>query len=309
MRSGFKETVFTPVLLIAVFLLVAAVNFIPEDALGMNDNPYLAVLVIELATYGVPSLFYCRIRGREFTPRLRLRLFDPSQLLYLLYAAVFLISGGVLIGIFMYSLVPESFASASLTEYAAFAMNQRFFDGLYLVIVFAVFPAITEEFLFRSIVVGEYETKGAVIACVMSAAAFGMFHFSLARFPVYFFSGIVLVCILYTTRSVLASMLVHALNNAAVLLSEKYVLHIADKQNVSLLLLTIILGIAALASGTLMCFEAHSIYKEYAEKNEPSEYANIEKKSRFSRIAETFFTPTFLLLVILFIVAAMAEMT
>ena len=300
---------FTPLLLLVVFLLITAVNFIPEDVLGLNDNPYLAVLIIELATYGVPSLFYCRIRGREFTPRLRLRLFAPSGLLYLLYAAVFLISGGVLVSMFMYTLAPEAFASASLSDYAAFTMNQRFFDSVYLVIVFAIFPAITEEFLFRSIVVGEYEKKGVAIAGVMSAAVFAMFHFSLARFPVYFFSGLVLVTILYTTRSVLASMLVHALNNTVVLLSERYVLHIVEKQNVSLILLTILLGIAALVSGTLMCFEAHSIYRDYADRNEPSDYAVIEKKSRFSRIAETFFTPTFLLLVILFIVAAMADLT
>lgn len=295
-------------LLIVVFAFILAANFLPEDILGLDDNPYLAIVVIELLTYAVPSLFYCRIRGREFTPQLRLRLFAPSQLLYLLHAAVFMLSGVVLVSMLMYNTFPAQFEASAVTEYAAFAMNSRFFDGLYLVIAFAVLPAFTEEFLFRSIVIGEYDRYGAVIASVMSALVFSMSHFSLVRFPVYFFSGLVLSSVFFATRSVIATTVIHALNNALVLLCEKYVLHIVDKQNVSLVLMIIIFGAVALLSAMLMCYEAQGIYHGYAESNLPSDYAvNRGKKSTFTRIIEAFFTPTFLFLVIMFVVAALAE--
>lgn len=308
--KDYKANLFTPVLMIAVFAFILASNFLPEDLLGLDENPYLAVVVIELLTYAVPSLFYCRIRGREFTPKLRLRPFAPSQIVYLLYSTVFLLCGVVLVSIAMYNAFPSAFEASAVTEYAAFAMNQRFFDILYLVLAFAVLPAITEEFLFRGIVIGEYENYGALIASVMSAVMFAMSHFSLVRFPVYLFSGLVLSSVLFATRSVVAATVIHALNNIIVLLCEEYVLHIVDKQNVSLVLLIIILGAVAILSAMLMCYEAQSIYHGYAESNVPSEYAvNVSRsrKSVFTRIIEAFFTPTFLLLVILFVVAAMAK--
>lgn len=307
MDSGFKANLFTPILLIVVFALVLAANFLPEGLLGLNENPYLAVVVIELLTYAVPSLFYCRIRGREFTPKLRLRPFAPSQILYLLYAAVFMLSGIMLVSILMYNAYPTLFEASAVTEYAAFAMNERFFDGVYLVTAFAVLPAMTEEFLFRSIVIGEYERYGALVASVMSAAMFAMSHFSLVRFPVYFFSGLILSSVFFATRSVFATMLIHALNNTVVLLCERYVLHVVDNQNISFMLFIIILGAVALLSAMLMCYEAQGIYHDYAENNVPSAYAGYGKTGVFARIAQAFFTPTFLLLVILFVVAAMTE--
>ena len=305
----FKETMLTPVLLIVVFGLVLCVNYLPDDALGITENPYLAVIVVQLLTYGVPSLFYSRIRGKELTPHLRLRGFPPSSLLYLFHAAVFMICGVLLISMIMYTVFPDAFEASAVTEYAAFAMNERFFDGLYLVMAFAVLPAVTEEFLFRGIIAGEYESRGAGIAIVFSAIVFAMSHFSIVRFPVYFFSGIMLALVLYATRSLLAAMLIHILNNTAVLLCEKYVLHIVDRQNVSLVLFVLIAGVIAVISGMLMCWEAQGIYRSYAEENVESPYAAGSRSNIFGRIADVFFSPTFLVVVILFVVASMAEFT
>ncbi len=301
---------FTPVLVLVVFLAILAARFLSADALGLNENPYLAVVVIQLVTYAVPSVFYYKIRGREFAPKARLRMFKTSHILYLFHATVFLIAGVMLLSILMYTLTPESFATASSADYASFAMNQRFFDGAYLILAFAILPAATEEFLFRGIVIGEYERYGASIAVTASALMFAMSHFSLARFPVYLFSGIVLACATYATRSVAASALMHALNNAAVLLCERYVLNIVDKQNVSMTLLLILLGAAAIVSAMLMCFEASGIYRDMAQANVPSDYVSHPDRRRniFVRIADAFITPTFLLLVILFVVATLTKL-
>ena len=255
---------FTPVLVLVVFLAILAARFLSADTLGLNENPYLAVVVIQLVTYAVPSVFYYKIRGREFAPKVRLRMFRTSHILYLVHATVFLIAGVMLLSILMYTLIPESFATASSSDYASFAMNQRFFDGAYLILAFAILPAATEEFLFRGIVIGEYERYGA-------------------------------------------SVLMHTLNNAAVLLCERYVLNIVDKQNVSMTLLLLLLGLCAILSAMLMCFEASGIYRDMAQSNVPSDYVSHpdRKRSIFVRIADAFLTPTFLLLVILFVVAAL----
>ena len=297
---------FTPVLLMAVYALILCSEFFSEDSLGLNDNPYLAVVVIQLLTYAVPSLFYTKLRGKEFSAQLRVRPFPPGNLLYVFHTTVFLLCGVALLSMAMYTAFPEAFSENSAADYAAFAMNGRFFDGVYLILAFAVLPAVTEEFLFRSIITAEYEKHGAGIAVAASSIMFAMSHFSYARFPVYLFSGIVLALCMYTTRSVFASMIIHTVNNAFVLLSEKYVIHFADKQNVSFVLFLIILGAIAIVSGMLMCYEAQSIYHGYAENNTPSDYAGRRRKNIFREIAEVFFTPTFLIIVIIFIVASMA---
>ena len=306
MQSRFKETIVTPILILVVFALIGAANFLPEEALGIDSNPYLAVVIIQLLTYAVPALFYSRIRGKELTPGLRLRFFKPSQILFLVQSALFLLSGTVLISMLMYKLSPVAFEASAVTEYAAFAMNRRFLDGVYLVVAFAVLPAITEEFLFRGIVLGEYGKDGLFIAAVVSAAMFGMSHFSLVRFPVYFFSGLVLALVTYATRSVLAAMLIHALNNAFVLLCEQYIMNAVDKQNISLALLVIILGALALLSCMLMCFEANNIYRKYAHSNIESDHAAPKKDGALTRFVRVFFSPTFLLLTLVFIVVCVA---
>ncbi|MBE6541533.1 MAG: CPBP family intramembrane metalloprotease [Ruminococcaceae bacterium] len=302
-----KSTTYAPILLIVVFVLIAAANFLPEDVLGIEENPYLAIVMIQLLTYAVPALFYSRIRGKDFTPKLRLRLFKPSQILYILYSTVFMLSGVLIISMVMYTLIPDTFEAASASGYAAFAMNGRFFDTAYLILTFAVLPAVCEEFLFRGIMIGEYESGGAGLAIVVSTIMFAMSHFSFARFPVYFFSGLVLGGVLYATRSLAASILIHLINNTVVLLCEDYVLHIVDKQNVSLVLFALILGAVFIVSGMLMCYEAQNIYRGYAEDNVESDYALREKRSIFGRISEAFFAPTFLCAVIIFVVMAIKD--
>lgn len=290
-----------------IFALIAAAEFLPKDILGLDENPYLAVVMIQLLTYALPSLFYCKVRGREFTPKLRLVPFKPSQILYIIYSTVFLMSGVMIVSMLMYTVSPNSFATSSVSEYAAFAMNDRLFDNAYLVLTFAILPALCEEFLFRGIMIGEYESGGAFVAVAVSSVMFAMSHFSIARFPVYLFSGIVFGCVLYATRSVLASMLIHIANNTVILLCEDYVLHIVDKQNVSLVLFVIILCAVAIVSAMLMCYEAQNIYRGYAENNIESEYAKAAKRNIFGRISETFFNPAFLCAVIIFIIMAIRD--
>ncbi len=306
MKEGFKAGIITPILLIVVFGLILAANYIPDRILGINQNPYIIVVIITLLTYALPSVFYWYIRGADFMQRMRISFFGTQHILYLFHASVFMLSGVVLVSMLMYNISPEAFSASSVTEYAAFAMNDRFFDTLYIVTAFAILPAAAEEILFRGIVIGEYDRYGAPIACLMSAAVFAMSHFSLVRFPIYLFSGLVLSVVFFTTRSVFASIIVHALNNTVVLLCEKYVLYIVDKQNVSLVLLIILLAGAAIVSAALMSLEAHNIYGGYADSNVPSDYAREAKYSLFARIAEAFFTPTFLILVIMFIAASVS---
>ena len=86
----------------------------------------------------------------------------------------------------------------------------------------AVLPAILEEFLFRGIVVAEYERRGAWRALLLSALLFALAHFDPRNLIAYLFAGVVLTLVLFATNSLLATMLLHALYHVTALLAQPY---------------------------------------------------------------------------------------
>lgn len=289
-------------LLLSGILLLGHFGLLTDKRLGLDENPYLAVVVLQLLIYAVPALFYCRIRGAAFRDSLRLSFTGPGQLLFILYAAVFLIAGSALASVGMYSLFPDAYAAGGVETYTAFARNAGIFDGLYLVLAFAILPAVTEEFLFRGILLVSYESLGVPCAVIVTSTTFAMSHFSFARFPVYFFGGLVLCAVTYATRSLPVAMLVHGCHNAFVLFLEKYVLHIAEKQSVSMVLFLMIAGFLTLTAGVLMSHEAANLYAGYAERNLPSAYLT-KKRPLFPTLAQSLFSPLYLTIVVLYVTA------
>ncbi len=295
-----KSTVATPILLIAVFVLVFATSAIPREMLGFDENPYLSVVILQLIVYAIPALIFCTLRGRGYGRGLRLRLPPVSSVLLIISALIFMLSGSSLIGLLMSRAFPEAMAASSTAEGAAFAMNSGIFDGLYVVLAFAILPAVTEEFLFRGIVLTEYGTLGVGCAVIMSALCFAMSHFSLCRLPGYFFCGAVLALLTYATRSILAAMLVHTVYNIFVLFGEQYILHLAEKQNISGVLFLIITAVIMIASAMFAAFEASSVYGRYAVDNVPSDYVPKKKKRTLPALATSLFSPAFLSLAVIF---------
>ncbi len=301
----YKAAIWAPVLMIVVYVFLAAVGLMPGEVPFMDENPYVTVVILQILVYVVPVMFYCRMGTSKVTSRMRIRLPQLGHILLLVYGAVLLVGANALVSMGMYRLMPQQFASSTSIADASFAMNSGVFDGLYVVVAFAILPAVTEELLFRGVVVSEYERYGPGFAIVLSALTFAMSHFNFARLPVYFLSGVILALVLYATRSLVAAMILHAVNNVSVLVLEKYVLHIAEKQNISMLLLLILLGSATLVALTLFCGEAAGIYRSYGEEALPVDYGRA-RGNLFATVAETCFSPTFLILVVIFITVTVA---
>lgn len=297
-----KPTTVAPLLLSAVLILTLIFSLVPEEALGLDENPYLSTVIIQLVIFMLPSLFFCTFRGSEYSRVLRLRMPSVSCILILICALLCMICGSCVVEFFMSLVFPESMAATASAGKAAFAMNSGIFDGLYLVLAFAVLPAATEEFLFRGIILAEYGKTGIFCSVMMSSLAFAMCHLSLARLPVYFFCGIILAIVAYATRSVIATMIVHAVYNIFVLFFEGYIFHLAEKQNINAVLFIIIAAGIALLAASFMCFEASALYKTYALENLPSDYVQTGKKKRFGAALRAVFSPTFISFALIYII-------
>lgn len=96
-------------------------------------------------------------------------------------------------------------------------------EGAYHTVVFLlvyiVLAPVTEEILFRSIILERLRRYGDIFAVLSSAMMFSLLHASLQSFPSAFISGCVFALISIYSGSSLASMIVHATNNAISVIS------------------------------------------------------------------------------------------
>lgn len=303
-----KPTTAAPILVCAVLLLTLLFSVVPASALGLDDNPYLTTVILQLVIYMLPALFFCTLRGGSYREKLRLKLPAVSSVLIVVCSLVVMICGSCVIEYFMSGLAPVSMAETAVSGRAAYAMNSGFFDGLYLVLAFALLPAITEEFVFRGIVLAEYGSLGIFCSVFMSSIMFALCHMSPVRFPIYLFCGVILAVVTYVTRSVIAAMTVHTVYNVFVLFFEEYVLRLAEKQNISATLFIIIAAGVAILFASFLCFEASGLYRGYAVENLPSDYVPAKGKRLVHTVAEAVFSPAFIVLAVAYIIIVLAKL-
>ena len=292
-----KSTFAAPFLLLVVLALLTVSGRLNYERLGGNTNVVLTSVILELLVYALPAVFYCRLRGADFTRRLRLRLFSPQHAFLLLLALLAMIAGGALINLLVQKVAPAA-------EFSAAAADDHLFYTLFAV---CILPAVLEEFLFRSIVIAEYETVSVPFAVIISAVLFAMLHLSFRRFPVYLYCGVILALVLYATRSVLAAMVVHALNNVAALWSERAVGRVAAAAGGYSTLFVFLLISILLAVLILFFMESQRIYAAYGADAVPAPYVRRRKKGEESGVLPALIAPPFVLYVLAFAILTLLK--
>ena len=171
--------------------------------------------------------------------------------------------------------------------------------GIYAVVSVAVLPAVTEEFLYRGIILTEYERNGVGLAVVLSSLTFSLIHFDLAKLPVYFFFGVVLALVLYATRSLFATIFIHIANNILVMFFDVYVYRAAMRQGGGIVMFMFICTAAALFFAFLFFGAASNTYSDLAWKNAPSDHAKKKRRGEVSYVREALTSPAFIILILL----------
>lgn len=286
-----------PILLLVITAFLIGLSFIDTSVLAIDDSGYLSVIILQLLVLGLPAVFYVRFRGKRFMSHMRLRLFRLYDVPILIYAFCLMVLGSALIGFFIYRAAPEAYASSSPYDFTGDGVS--FAAGLYSAIAAGVIPAVTEEFLFRGVIITEYERNGVPLAIFLSSFTFALMHLSLVRLPVYFFNGLILSLILYATQSVAAAMTLHAASNIFAMFSEVYIYRAAVRQGGGIVMFILICAGAFLLFSVLFCGAAQREYTEKSYENLPSEHAKKKKRGRFPYAAEAFLSPFFAALLIL----------
>jgi membrane protease YdiL (CAAX protease family) len=88
--------------------------------------------------------------------------------------------------------------------------------------VLSLLPALVEESLFRGLVLRALGSTAPLVAIVIQAIAFGVFHLDVAQGAATMILGLGFGFIAYCTGSLMGSMVAHAGYNLAVLLTQRY---------------------------------------------------------------------------------------
>lgn len=87
-------------------------------------------------------------------------------------------------------------------------------DGIAILIVAVIGAPLVEELLFRGVLFEEIRKECSIKTTIfLTALMFGYYHFNIIQTPNTFFMGLVLAYVYYKTKSIKASIIVHATNN------------------------------------------------------------------------------------------------
>lgn len=307
MRLKLKPTFTAPLLVFIMYLLMAASNFADLEALHQRDNIFLAVIILQIVIFIIPGILYTRLKGNKFIKLVRLNAFSPGKLWFSVCCFFVLAFGAALIKLGLYKL---GYHSTQYTLYENYlpADASSFVNVLYIIIAIAIIPAITEEFIFRGIVLGEYTNSKleAVPAVFLSATLFAMLHFNICQFPVYFYGGLILGFVTLITNSLLCGIIVHLLNNTFSLLFEPQLLRlIAQTDSIVFVLFIIAIIFMVFLILALRCAEGIYYTKGIRGEDSPKIKRRRRKKDKkLSPSLEAVLSPSFIACILAYIVIA-----
>lgn len=172
-----------------------------------SENLYLFVaLLLKLPIFGLPVLFVHLSAARFEIPMPRL--FPGARGSKRFLICISSVGVIVLIQILYSAVFPSAIVDMGVST-ATTPLGYALMLAAYVVL-----PAVLEELLFRGTVMRALTVHRKLLALMISALSFALMHFSIERFPIAFFCGLILGIAYLATGSLGCAMLVHLFCNA-----------------------------------------------------------------------------------------------
>ncbi len=152
------------------------------------------------------------------------------------------------------------------------------------ILMIALLPAVTEELVYRGIILNGLRGLGKWSAILLSALAFSLMHGNIAQLPYTFLLGIVLGYVMFETSSLILCMTIHFFNNATVI-TQMYITQtstIPESLSASYVIEAILLLIAAVGIVVLAFYLISLIKKQLAQKEVQAVSNNSESEEEIS---------------------------
>ena len=306
-KAGELKPLHAPLLLVLCNFVLLLLSRVIDAHLLDRDSEYVGVILLQVIIFIIPAILYCKLRGENFTDRIRLRTPQLSHLPFLLYMLIVMIAGSLLTSILTGGIRS---LEGSFTLYDTFvASTQTPTQTAYSILAYALLPAVCEELTYRSILCSEYEGRGVGIAITSGALLFAMLHFSFAHFLTYLLLGALLACAMYATRSFLAPILLHVFYNVFCLFGQPYLsafyINAGSNEIFIFCLIVLFLLFSAFAAG-----EARKIYHIHAKRNISSHYTKPLPLRQFpGMLLQTLLSPVAAVCLVVWLITSIVNLT
>lgn len=295
-----SKEAFLPILLTAVCLAITLILVIIDSFVKNLSGSMLAPIIAETIALFIP-MYLCLLLispGKSAPAQLQeigMRRLHAEYIFFIIFSSLFLITTAYLLNVIFGGIYPASNGFTLLASFTA-GVGEYSASYLYLVFVYALFPAIVEELLFRGLIYSLLEKIGQDVAIVLSTVVSSLFAFTLGGLPAALLCGFTYCFIRYTTKTLQSCMIVHFIFNLYALFLQpnlsKY--FISSPNN---LLLIIIVVIAWLIALSLFFAESARIYKSkqaaISEGKERSDLTALKPKPVAEKLKEIFaYKPT-----------------
>lgn len=208
---------FCAILCVLLFVFGLFTSFFAKSAASV----YIAMTAYQVIIFIIPSFFYLKKREIKFSDILPDGFFIIKNVGFTVCSLFLLIFGAILIkmGVFGAGWI-NFFPMYSSTVKISMS---SVYDIILLILVFALLPAITEEFIFRGIAFAEYKNAGVLPSILISSTLFAFIHFDFALFFVYLFAGLIFAAVRYFTESLYTVIAIHFFYNCFALFVEPYI--------------------------------------------------------------------------------------
>lgn len=302
-----KSCIYAPLLAVVTELLAIASSKISISSLERRDNIYIALVVIQLLVYIIPGIFYCKLRHKNDISTLRLSMAKPDRLYFAVVAAftLFAVSAAFKLLYIQLGIYKSDFAAyASYINISTFSSAS---DILYMIITFVFIPAVSKEFIFRSVIFGEYMNDGFgyIAPAVISSVMYAMIYFRIAAFPKYFIIGMILSLTSLIADSVIISMAASTIYGLLDVFSESYIANLM-RSDYKLLLVFVTVAMLLLFI-TLFFAEAERLFFNKGTAGDPSPVLKIRKEKLSVFLRSAFCRPSFLVCTVLFLLGVIVN--
>lgn len=297
-----REAVKAPLLMLVIYILLAASSSLTWLWGKDEQTAFASAMVLQILIFVLPTLFYCKLTGLSLTKKLSLRMFAPGKAVLIIGLLGVMLFGSLTVSL-LWSTVVGVVADGSVSASSA-ADSITSMNPVYVILTFCIVPAVCEEFVFRGVMLSEYVSYGPCAAIIITSVLFAMAHFSFAELPARIFCGVVLAASVYMVKSLYASVILHLANNIMSVYLLPYIKRVVLQPR-GVLFSVFIVTTLFLAFAVVVFREAEGVYFEYAydpdfEASGMSGKAPGKKNSAVG----AFFSPTLIICVLFFVIAA-----
>ncbi len=218
----FSYAIIVPQIVLILFVIivssiVSSMGLTEEQITNSKPIIYITIVLSQII-FAAIVLIYSRVK--------RINFIQASKIKFKFNIWYFLLSVGLgallLYGFSMFiNLTDFSILKLTDIESANLPISidsiGMFFVGI---LIFAVLPAVVEEFLFRGIIFNGLKQKfNAIGAITLSSLMFTIMHLNIYQVVYQFALGVVLAMIVYYTGSIFYSIILHFINNFLIVLN------------------------------------------------------------------------------------------